>query len=85
MERHREAGVECVGHRSGGHNDHQQGVPHPHTSCSTVGCNRLGEEGHIHHLALPKLSFPKFSGENPRIWVGKCGDYFRIFNIPESM
>jgi hypothetical protein len=26
--------------------------------------------------ALPKLSFPKFNGENPRIWIHKWRDYF---------
>lgn len=35
--------------------------------------------------ALPKLSFPKFNGENPKIWLDKCRDYFSIFNIPECM
>jgi hypothetical protein len=31
------------------------------------------------------LAFPKFSGDNPRIWIDKCCDYFRIYNIPECM
>jgi hypothetical protein len=39
----------------------------------------------FHHGVLPKMSFPKFNGENLRIWIDKCGDYFRIFNIPECM
>ncbi|GJM99857.1 hypothetical protein PR202_ga16995 [Eleusine coracana subsp. coracana] len=38
-----------------------------------------------HRATLPKLSFPKFYGENPRIWVDKYCDYFRIFNIPSYM
>jgi len=33
--------------------------------------------------ALPKMSFPRFTGANPTIWKDKCLDYFRIFNIPE--
>jgi hypothetical protein len=32
-----------------------------------------------------KLSFPKFHGENPRIWLDKCADYLCIFNIPEPL
>jgi hypothetical protein len=35
--------------------------------------------------ALPKLSFLKFSGEHPRIWLDKCFDYFRIINIPDCL
>ena len=31
--------------------------------------------------ALPKMSFPRFTGANPTIWKDKCLDYFRIFNI----
>jgi hypothetical protein len=38
-----------------------------------------------HHVALAKLSFPKFYGDNPRIWIDKCSDYFIIFNIPDCM
>jgi hypothetical protein len=29
------------------------------------------------------MQFPRFTGENPKIWRDKCEDYFRIFNIPE--
>jgi hypothetical protein len=50
-----------------------------------VGHNRQEEETPLHHSALPKLSFPKFYSENPRIWLDKCTDYFCIFNIPETM
>jgi hypothetical protein len=39
----------------------------------------------LHRGALPKLSFLKFSGENLKIWINKCGDYFCIFNVPECM
>ena len=35
--------------------------------------------------AVPKMPFPKFFGDNPRIWKDYCLDYFHIFNIPESM
>jgi hypothetical protein len=31
------------------------------------------------------LSFPKFYGENPLIWIYKCTNDFRIFNIPKCM
>lgn len=34
---------------------------------------------------LPKMSFPRFDGENPRVWRDKCLDYFRIFNINPAL
>jgi hypothetical protein len=49
------------------------------------GCTRQEDEVQLNHYALPKLSFSKFSGENPRIWIDKCYDYFYIFNIPDCM
>jgi hypothetical protein len=44
---------------------------------------RQEDEAPNHRSPLPKLSFPKFTGENSRISVDKCTDYFRIFSIPE--
>ena len=38
-----------------------------------------------HRHAVPKMSFPKFTGANPTIWRDKCLDYFHIFNIPETL
>lgn len=31
------------------------------------------------------MQFPQFDCQQPRIWNDKCLDYFRLFNIPESM
>jgi hypothetical protein len=33
------------------------------------------------HSQMPKMNFPRFSGEHPRIWRDQCLDYFRVFNI----
>jgi hypothetical protein len=68
-----------------GHNGLQQGGQHQPTTRLMFCCNRIDEETPLHRAALPKMSFPKFYGENPRIWLDKCADYFQIFNIPESM
>jgi len=35
--------------------------------------------------ALPKLSFPRFTGSNPRVWRSKCQDYFQLYNVPPTM
>jgi hypothetical protein len=31
---------------------------------------------------LPKLDFPKFNGEHPRVWREKCEKYFAMYSIP---
>jgi hypothetical protein len=33
----------------------------------------------------PKLSFPLFEGENPKIWLDKYKDYFKICHVPNTM
>lgn len=32
-----------------------------------------------------KMSFPRFDGDQPRIWKDKCLDYFRLFNVHPSL
>jgi hypothetical protein len=59
-----------------GHNSLQQGGQHQPTIYSMFCCNRADEETPLLRTALPKLSFPKFYGENPRIRLDKCVDYF---------
>ena len=34
---------------------------------------------------VPKMQFPTFVGDNTYIWKDKCEDYFKIFNLPETM
>lgn len=61
------------------------------SSNSGVGLNRDKNEcdilssipiGHVHepqgnsHNRTLKLDFPKFNGENPRLWLRKCVRYF---------
>jgi hypothetical protein len=40
---------------------------------------------YLAHKHLPKLDFPKFNGENPKIWAKKCEVYFDAFSVPESL
>ena len=30
---------------------------------------------------LPKLNFPKFDRENPRLWLRNCTDYFEMYEV----
>ena len=34
---------------------------------------------------VPKMQFPTFVGDNRYIWKDKCENYFKIFNLPETM
>jgi len=57
--------------------------PFPHSSPGFHGSGR--DSSALPRHSVPKMAFPRFTGENPRIWKDKCLDYFHIFNIPESM
>jgi hypothetical protein len=37
------------------------------------------------HLPIPRMSFPKFEGEEPRIRIDQCVDYFTLYQVPESV
>lgn len=34
---------------------------------------------------LPKLHFPKFNGENPKLWISRCEDYFQMYSLDSSL
>jgi hypothetical protein len=60
---------------------HEDTYGHPHHPGAQGG--RAGNNLFQQHL--PKMSFPRFNGENPRIWKDKCLNYFHIFNLPEAL
>jgi hypothetical protein len=31
---------------------------------------------------LPKMSFPKFAGEDLVVWIDKCLEYFYMYQVP---
>jgi len=41
--------------------------------------------GPVPHHVLPKMSCPRFSGENPVIWRDKYMDYFKLFDVPQHL
>jgi hypothetical protein len=84
-DRCQDGGREGPSARSGFFRGHQQeGAPVPPNRL-TLGCNHGEDENLPPHPALSKMSFPKFHGEHPHIWLDKCVDYFCIFNIPECL
>jgi hypothetical protein len=34
---------------------------------------------------LPKMSFPKFDGENPKLWLSCCESYFDMYSVDSSI
>jgi hypothetical protein len=48
--------------------------------------NSPKEDSSYHHqpkdYKLPKLNFPVFTGEHPRVWRDKCEKYFTMFQVP---
>jgi hypothetical protein len=47
--------------------------------------HRFGENNSGYKNAVPKLSFPEFSGKDPKVWRHKCEDFFHIYNVPECL
>jgi hypothetical protein len=34
---------------------------------------------------MPRLGFPKFDGEHPRLWKEKCEKYFKMCGVPQEL
>jgi hypothetical protein len=54
------------------------------------GSKYTGFGSHSHQYGskdfkLPKLDFPKFSGEHPRVWKERCEKYFSMYSVPVHM
>lgn len=66
-------------------NPFQKGRP-PDPRSSRAGFGRPPYKDHqSSRNFIPKLSCPRFDGQNPCIWKEKCQDYFQLLNVPESM
>ena len=39
------------------------------------------ESGRYPSSKLPKLNFPTFDGENPKLWLNRCEDYFDLYSL----
>jgi hypothetical protein len=50
---------------------------------TNTNANQTKEQ--LPHHALPKMPFPSFSGDNPKIWLNKCTNYFAMYSIPETL
>jgi hypothetical protein len=34
---------------------------------------------------LPKMHFPKFEGENPKLWQSRCESYFNMYEVDHNI
>jgi hypothetical protein len=84
-EKHDTQMVDNSGDSGGTNTIHPRRNVPPPANRSTNDRNRVEDEVPFHHFALPKQSFLKLTGDNPRIWIDKCVDHFTIFHIPECM
>ena len=37
------------------------------------------------HTPLPKLDFPKFDGDNPRLWRDRCEIFFEVYSVGDHL
>ena len=47
--------------------------------------HRITTHDPVPRYSMPKMSCPRFNGDNPVVWKDKCLDYFKLFDIPEHM
>jgi hypothetical protein len=59
-------------------------VPYQHITHDSSG-------GYVHGSSssslgsLPKMNFPSFDGENPKLWQSRCEAYFHMYGVELSM
>ncbi|CAN6166061.1 unnamed protein product [Urochloa humidicola] len=54
---------------------HFNSDPHFRQSC------RSPKDGNSSQSRLPKLNFPTFDGENPKLWISRCQDYLEFYDV----
>ncbi len=42
-----------------------------------------GKNSGSHHTPYPRLEFPIFAGEEPRVWIENCEQYFEVYQTPQ--
>jgi hypothetical protein len=46
---------------------------------------RHGDSGFSSLGKLPKLPFPAFEGDNPRLWISQCESYFEMYQVDPAV
>ena len=85
------------GHRVANHHRNVGGgilgfhPPHPVTGTShgpspqSHGLDAESLDSSTRPCPIPKLKFPKFDGDNPRLWKDRCEMYFEVYRVSESL
>ncbi|KAK3121266.1 hypothetical protein QOZ80_8BG0649810 [Eleusine coracana subsp. coracana] len=58
------------------------GSPHDTTAGTNPG-HGWGSGGSLGHL--PKMHFPKFNGDNPKLWISRYEDYFDMYSVDPAV
>jgi hypothetical protein len=54
----------------------------PHNSLSFAGHRwRTSSSSSAGSGRLPKMNFPQFDTENPKLWLTRCEDYFELYDL----
>jgi hypothetical protein len=53
----------------------------PHGVQSFSAPNLVGREARVPLGKLPKMNFPKFESENPKLWQSRCETYFEMYGV----
>lgn len=93
LDRTRQEDMDDVPDGTGTHNYSQHNWSHrQHQSAEAyaqpygaVGNHGSGDNVSGYKNVVPKLSFPEFSGRDPKVWRHKCEDFFHIYNVPEYL
>jgi len=64
---------------------HTKDTHKPSTSKQPRHTQHHTKKEDLPHHTLPKMQFPTFDGENPKIWIDNCENYFTIYTIPERL
>jgi hypothetical protein len=56
-------------------------------SFHAVGSPRFfpNSESRVHMGKLPKLNFPNFENDNPKLWQTRCENYFEMYSVDPSV
>lgn len=72
-----------------GTNPHQRASSQVHMNSVQYDREEMHEReenrGQSGYQSSPKMDFPKFDGENPKLWQQECETYFELYHVPPAL